>query len=117
MSADWWIMAALGLAIIVFGAWNARIEHLRSIERVEDELRGERKMHMEIEANLLKLRDDALADLRATKADMKDTIDQIMIDVGEYQSENSELRRRLARPKGRNHWRSRTAIIRGDETP
>ena len=117
MSADWLIMAALGLAIIVFGAWHARVERLRATERCEAALRRQLKMHIEIEEDLIKLRNDALDDLRATKADMKDTIDQIMIDVGEYRSENSELRRRLARPKGRNHSRSKNAIIQGEETP
>ena len=117
MSASSWIMAAIGVASFVFAIWHARVERLRAIERCETALRRQLKMHIEIEEDLIKLRNDALADLCATKADMKDTIDQIMIDVGEYRSENSELRRRLARPKGRNHSRSKNAIIRGEETP
>ena len=101
MTADWWIMAALGVAIVVFGAWHARIERLRAIERCEVALRGERKMHMGIEANLLKLRNDALADLRNAKVEMTDML-----------NENAELRRRLDRLKGH-----RLATSQGEETP
>ena len=102
MSADWWT-AALIVAGGVLAIWHARLERRRAMERVEAAMRGERKMHMEMERNLLKLRNDALADLRAA-------IFQHTIDIGEYQRENADLRRRLARPKGR----ARLATIQGE---
>ena len=101
MTADLWT-AALIVDGGVLAIWHGRLERLRATERCEAALRAERKMHMEIEQNLLKLRNDALADLRSAKAEMADTI-----------NENAELRRRLARPKGRD----RLAIIQGEEAP
>lgn len=86
MTADWLIISALSVAIVMFGAWHGRTERLRAIKQGESALRGERKMHMGIEANLLKLRNDALADLRNAKVEMTDML-----------NENAELRRRLDR--------------------
>ena len=117
MSADWWIMAGLGAAVVVLTVWHAKLEQKRAIERCDAALRGERKMHMEIETNVLNMRNDALRDLRFTRSELDaanvdierqmdnwagdiNDLHQCRIDLGEYQRENAELRRRLARPKG-----------------
>ena len=99
MSDDLW-MPALIAACGVLGVWHARLERRRATERCEAALRGERKMHVEIEGKLLTWRNEIIVDFQAQAA--------ILLDC---QRENAELRRRLAMLIGRDRF----AIIQGEK--
>ena len=101
MSDDLW-MPALIAACGVLGVWHSRVERRRATERCEAALRGERKLHAEIEGKLLTWRNEIIVDFQAQNAILTDC-----------QSENAELRRRLARLSGRD----RLATIQGKEAP
>ena len=88
MTVDLW-MSALGVACVVLAIWHARLERRRAIERCEAALRGERKLHVEIEGKLLTWRNEIIVDFQAQNAILTDC-----------QCENAELRRRLERLDG-----------------
>ena len=105
MTVDWWT-AALIAACGVLGVWHARVERWRATERYEAALRGERKMHVEIEGKLLTWRNEIIVDFQAQNAILTDC-----------QRENAELRRRLSMLARLEGQHCQLVTIQGEEAP